>query len=145
MIWLTVNVSLGFGRHLNDLFAEDPTRTLKLAKLSYCFAALNLWAYVLPKLPVVALLVRLFSTHTKRFGYILWSLLGFLIMWTIALTIVTFVKCDPLQKNWNPMLPGTCWDTRIWLYMGYFHAGKCLYISSLIELSLLRCRILRNA
>jgi hypothetical protein len=129
-IWLTINVSMGFGRHVVDLLADDPANAVKLARSSYGLTALSLWTFVLPKLPVVALLVRLFTTHSNNFSRILWSSLAFLLAWNSAMTIITFVKCDPVHKNWQPRTPGKCWDPRIYLYMGYFSGGKSPYLIS---------------
>jgi hypothetical protein len=123
-IWLTINVSMGFGKHLHVLLKEDVLTTIKLGKSSYGLTALSLWTFVLPKVPVVALLVRLFTTNGKRLSRTLWSTLAVLIVWNGIMTILTFVKCDPVRKNWQPQVLGKCWDPRIYLYMGYFSGGN---------------------
>jgi len=61
-IWLSVNVSMGFGRHLLVLLKEDPITTAKLSPSSYGLTALSLWTFIIPKLPVVALIIRLLSS-----------------------------------------------------------------------------------
>ncbi|KAH7382521.1 hypothetical protein DE146DRAFT_230864 [Phaeosphaeria sp. MPI-PUGE-AT-0046c] len=127
-IWLTVNVSMGFGRHVVELVAEDPVNATQLARSAYGLTALSLWTFVLPKIPVVALLVRLFRTHSNKFSRILWSMLGFLLCWNFVMTIITFVKCDPVEKNWQPRRPGKCWDPRIYLYMGYFSGAYSAFL-----------------
>ncbi|KAF2787642.1 hypothetical protein K505DRAFT_316339 [Melanomma pulvis-pyrius CBS 109.77] len=119
-IWMTVNVSLGYGRHLTDLLAEDPVKTMKWARSSYGINAFAFWTFTLPKLPVVALLVRLFEVRNQHLGKILWTLLTILIIWNTLMTIVTFVQCTPVEKNWHPMTPGTCWNPKIYLNLGYF-------------------------
>ncbi|KAF1952275.1 hypothetical protein CC80DRAFT_572923 [Byssothecium circinans] len=119
-IWLTVNVSMGFGLHLQFLLKTDPVAALKLAPSSYALTILSLWTFVFPKVPVVMLLVRLFTTTSKRLGRILWCMLAFLFFWDMIMTVISVVKCDPVKKNWQPKSPGKCWDPRIYLYMGYF-------------------------
>jgi hypothetical protein len=122
-IWLSVNVSMGFGQHLLVLLKEDPVTTAKLSVSSYGLTAFSLWTFVFPKVPVVALIVRLFTTTDKRFGRILWSTLALLFIWITIMTIVTFVKCDPVSKNWAPRTPGRCWNSNIYLSMGYVAGG----------------------
>lgn len=134
---MTVDVSFGNGRHIADLLAEDPIKASKWARsgrttatsnmllqanshLAYGINALAFWTFTLPKLPVVALLVRLFEVRARHLGKVLWSLLAILIIWITMMTIVTFVQCNPVEKNWNPMVPGTCWNPKIYLNLGYF-------------------------
>ncbi|OCL05428.1 hypothetical protein AOQ84DRAFT_399564 [Glonium stellatum] len=119
-IWMTVNISMGYGRHLEALLAEDPVKTMKLARSSYSINAISLWTWTLPKLPVVALLVRLFQVYSNNLSRVLYSLLGFLLLWNSVMTIVTFVQCSPVEKNWNPRVAGTCWNSKIYLGLGYF-------------------------
>jgi hypothetical protein len=41
-IWLTINVSMGFGRHVVDLLADDPANAVKLARSSYGLSAMTI-------------------------------------------------------------------------------------------------------
>ncbi|KAH3912823.1 hypothetical protein HBI56_238400 [Parastagonospora nodorum] len=127
-IWLSVNVSMGFGRHLTDLLKEDPANALRLSPSSYGLTVLSLWTFVIPKIPVVALLTRLFVISTKRLGRILWTMLAVLIVWNSIMTVIAFAKCDPVRKNWQPALPGTCLNPKIYLYMGYFSGAYSAFL-----------------
>ena len=122
-VWLSVNVSMGFGRHLLELLKEDPVTAAKLSPSSYGLTGLSLWTFVFPKVPVVALIIRLFVTNNKRIGHYLWASLAFLFIWNSIMTVLTFVKCDPVERNWNPRIPGKCWNPNIYLSMGYFSGG----------------------
>jgi hypothetical protein len=57
------------------------------------------------------------------------------------MTIVTFVQCNPVEKNWNPEVPGTCWNPKIYLHMGYFSGcmhsvqAGCAYTNTIVAYS----------
>ncbi|KAF2708825.1 hypothetical protein K504DRAFT_380677, partial [Pleomassaria siparia CBS 279.74] len=122
-VLMTSNISMGYGLHLLQLIKEDPINSGKLSPNAYAITAISLWTFVLPKFPVVALLVRLFSINSRHLGKILYSMVGILAVWNLMMTIVTYVKCNPAKKNWAPATPGTCWDPAIYLNLGYFSGG----------------------
>lgn len=98
---------------------------IKLTRLLVILQAISLWTWTLPKLSVALLLYRVFGAYKKRLGFILFSLVGLLVVFVIIMTVVTFVKCTPIEKNWNPKgVAGTCWDTDIYHGLGYFSGGK---------------------
>lgn len=123
-IYISYCIHLGYGQHLHQLLEEDPVKATKLARLLIILLAVSLWTWTIPKFPVAILLVRLFGRTTPYLAIILYSSLAFLAVWVTILTIVTFVQCNPISKNWNPLLPGECWNPRIYLNMGYFGGGK---------------------
>jgi hypothetical protein len=45
-----------------------------------------------------------------------------LVMWICGLTF--FVSCTPIEKKWNPMVPGTCWDNTPVVNFAVFAGGK---------------------
>ena len=108
------------------LLEADPVATMKLLRLLVILQAIGLWTFTLPKLPVAALLIRLFETTTKRLSYVLYSSVGVLLGWAFIVTITTFMQCTPRAAQWNPMVKGTCWDRIVNIDMGYALGGQCL-------------------
>lgn len=72
-IYVSVCISKGFGQHLFVLFEADPVSTTKLLRLLVILQAIGLWTFTLPKLPVAALLIRLFGTHSNHLRLVLYS------------------------------------------------------------------------
>ena len=123
-IYISVCISKGFGQHLDVLLETDPIATTKLLRLLVILQAIGLWTFTLPKLPVAALLIRLFETTTKRLRYVLYSSVGGLLAWALVVTVTTFVQCTPRAAQWNPMVKGTCWDRNVNIDLGYVLGGQ---------------------
>lgn len=124
-MYISYCVHIGFGQHLDALLEVNPVQTIQLSRLLVILEAISLWTWALPKIPVALLLYRVFGQCKKMLGLILFSLVGFLLAVIVAQTIVTFVKCTPIEKNWNPTgMAGTCWDTAVYYDIGYFAGGK---------------------
>ncbi|MCJ1238760.1 hypothetical protein MMC14_006751 [Varicellaria rhodocarpa] len=117
-IHVSVAISKGFGRHLDTLLEENPIETTRLLRLLVILQAIGLWTFTLPKLPVVALLTRLFGT-TRRVATVLYSMAIFLIVLATILTILTFIQCSPVAHQWNPLIPGHCYGRSINVDFGY--------------------------
>ena len=122
-IYVSVCIHKGFGRHLDVLLEADPVATTKLLRLLVILQAIGLWTITIPKLPVAALLIRLFETTTKRLRYVLYSSVGALLAWALVVTVTTFVQCTPRAAQWNTTIRGTCWDRNVNLDLGYVLGG----------------------
>jgi hypothetical protein len=49
--------------------------------------------------------------------------------------VFVWIKCDPVEKNWKPMVPGTCWDLRVSNGYGFFSgalSGVCDVLFALL-------------
>lgn len=97
-IIVSVAISFGLGRHLVDLIHEDPIAAINLLRLLVILQAIGLWTFTCPKLPIAALLVRLFGTR-KVVRITLWSMAAALVVLAIFVTITTFVQCDPIDAQ----------------------------------------------
>lgn len=123
-VFVSVCINRGFGKHFHVLLAEDPAATVSLGRLLIILQAIGLWTFTLPKLPVAALLVRIFGTRKRIVPIVLYSLVAVQILLASLLTVFTFVQCKPVEKNWNPLLRGTCWNPHVVLNLGYLVGGK---------------------
>ena len=68
------------------------------------------------KIAILVQLLRIFVPHRKA-NMILWWTINFTIaiigvFYTVILGFAIW-KCNPREKAWNPLLPGTCYDTNI--------------------------------
>jgi hypothetical protein len=61
-------------------------------------------------------------------------------IWAIATIILIWTRCSPVEKSWNPYLPGTCWDIMNLNYIGY--AGTAMSAAFDFVLSLLPWKII---
>ena len=123
-IYVSFCIRKGFGQHLHVLLEEDPIATTKLLRLLVILQTVGLWTFTLPKLPVAVLLVRLFGTTTKRLAQVLYFLVGFLLLWTILVSITAWAQCQPAAAQWDLRVKGTCWNKAINVDLGYFLGGK---------------------
>ncbi len=111
----------GVGRHI---FSIPPAQAMMAAKLNTIAQPFNIWALFFVKASIMTLLLRL--QPGKIYRYILWSTLGLLLSITIASFIITMAQCQPLAKEWNPTLPGTCWPSATFQDAAYILSGTCI-------------------
>lgn len=100
-----IMVAHGGGQHLTDL--EEPTHDLPkwgraffIAQVMYL---ITLWGV---KVSIASLLLR-FSTSKP----VTWTLRSTAIVitgLTIAFVVWVIFQCDPVEKQWNPSLEGSC-------------------------------------
>ena len=68
-------------------------------------------ALSLVKLSVLIFYVRIFRTvETYRVGF--WVAGFFIVGWWIGIDLLAILSCIPVQKAWNPTIPGHCLDTQ---------------------------------
>lgn len=66
------------------------------------------------KFSILCLYNRAFSSH-KGFRLAV-KIVGFLnALWFVAATVGLCLKCVPIEKSWNPLLPGRCINFRVFL------------------------------
>ncbi|KAK3386357.1 hypothetical protein B0T20DRAFT_387804, partial [Sordaria brevicollis] len=109
----------GFGYHIWAI--HPPTRAITAAKIIFCGGAFVFFGIALAK---TSICLTLYNISTKR-----WQ------KWTLVFVAVTvlvskllagifvYVSCTPLERRWNPMVKGKCWDIvvlcRYWSFSGY--------------------------
>ncbi|KAI1427578.1 hypothetical protein F5Y12DRAFT_783243 [Xylaria sp. FL1777] len=106
----------GFGQHLSTLSQEQ----FKLFfKLLYAGTFFFFTAVSFTKFSVLFFLSRVFPPHvnSRWFNYSLWACYALNTAWIVGILFATVFLCDPVQKNWDPTLTGTC-GTDYNLYLG---------------------------
>lgn len=63
---------------------------------------------VVVKFSILAMYWRIFPTKFVRRGCAVLG--GITLAWLIAIALVAFLQCDPIQKIWLPDTPGHCID-----------------------------------
>jgi hypothetical protein len=115
-ILITIAATHGLGKHWDTLAPGEQILAMKYNTIVN--ASIN-WAFSLPKFAIIALLRKLLNYGTKT-SILFWTLAGIGQVSILALSIWCFEQCDPVAKNWNPNLEGTCAPIKILTGLGYF-------------------------
>ncbi|CAG8977342.1 hypothetical protein HYALB_00011356 [Hymenoscyphus albidus] len=107
--------SLGLGKHVAVVQTESPNtvttifHTLVPAEFSYVTSIL------FTKHSILAFYWRMFSVRSMTIAVRI--MLAITTLWLIGSGTAALLSCVPLQKLWNPAVPGTCIKSRT-LYIG---------------------------
>lgn len=86
------------------------------------------------RLSICIFLLRIFrSVRAWRWG--LYTIMAFATAVTISTAIILLAECRPIQKKWDPLLPGSCWPLVVELRTSYMYGGKyqCAFIPFTFE------------
>ncbi|KAE9369367.1 hypothetical protein N431DRAFT_380251 [Stipitochalara longipes BDJ] len=109
---LTVTTSLGFGKHF---LAINPSNLPRMGLLGIIAGVLAIFAAIYSKTSFAITLLRISEGRTR---ILLWFII---ISVNIALggsALIPWIQCRPVEKNWNLMAPGKCWNLKIFSYYG---------------------------
>ncbi|KAK6088858.1 integral membrane protein [Seiridium cupressi] len=116
-IIVSVGASRGMGKHVDVLLAQRQlTEALKWGVIT---SSVSLWVFSLPRCALVALLQRILNYGTKT-TTLFWGLVLTSQACVLALSILCYLRCSPIESGWNPAIKGTCTDANIMLVLGYF-------------------------
>lgn len=94
----------GVGRHLLALEATDPKKVVNWAKFLIAVEWIYLAAVTLPKLSILSMYLRIFTTKLyRRSVYVLGVIL---IMTFVVGGLTGSLGCQPLAFFWDPTIPG---------------------------------------
>lgn len=100
--------NLGFGRYPCDIPpANLPTIFLEGAGIGSVFSIL---AIVWSKTSFALTIMRISQGKLRAF------VVGLAVAMNIAMMlqgVFVWAKCTPVERNWRPTLPGSCWDTKV--------------------------------
>ena len=114
---LTAMVSLGYGGHIWDFPVENFPKLLLYINIAGTFSPT---AVIWSKTSFAVTLLRVTEGKMKAF---VWFLIvsGNIIM---GLTpVFLWVQCKPVEKSWNPFVPGTCWAPEVLVKFNIFSGG----------------------
>ena len=109
----------GLGRHIYYLGQDDVQEAFK-----WLWAAepTNLFAVYLVRLSISLFFLRLVPPR-RAYIWLIWGTIVALTVSDIYISIDYFFQCRPIQKVWQPDVPGSCFDPQVtvvatWLYQG---------------------------
>ncbi len=110
-----VMLDFGLGYHVPFVQESDIFTFLRLLWASYFLYDIALF---LTKASALLFFSRLFPKHTNApwFNWAIYVTHALNAAWLIAIIFGTIFMCDPVEKNWNPFVPGTCGPTNaLWI------------------------------
>jgi len=111
-------VGLGYGKHIWDMDTSVFPRLVLVSNVAGTFSILAaLWSKT-----SFAMTVLRISTGWMRWA--IWFIIMSLTVIMGASAMFEWVKCTPVEKNWNGEIPGTCWPTQVVIYYYSFSSGK---------------------
>jgi hypothetical protein len=117
IILITKLVGLGYGRHFDQAKIEDVPKLATLALTSSIFiVAAIAWS----KTSFGLTLLRISDGWIKTLVWVI--IISMNILFAIS-PLLHFVACAPIRKSWNPLVPGTCWDPKVYVYYDIFVSG----------------------
>lgn len=96
--------------------------------LKYCTIAtsVGIFSGLCTRLSICLFLLRIFRS-VREWRLSLYAIMAFTVAAAVP-PIVTFIaQCQPIQKQWDPFLPGKCWSSLIVVRTNYFGGGKSPY------------------
>ncbi|KAI1269309.1 hypothetical protein F5Y18DRAFT_374199 [Xylariaceae sp. FL1019] len=106
--------NFGFGLHSDVIAAIDTQLLFRSGKQLYILIFFFDSSISLPKLSAIFFYARVFSTADRVFRIHLWIIGSLVSSWLISAYITTVFQCTPVEKAWNPTIPGTCIDSFSW-------------------------------
>lgn len=120
-------VKNGFGRHQFYLPVQNIVNVglyFRIVEILYSVAGSVI------KVSACLVLLRIMARATSRhLRWLIYFLMGILIVLCIATAIVILIQCLPIQAGWDPRIKGTCWSLSQSLGIGYAHSGKSMVLS----------------
>ncbi|KAK1984449.1 hypothetical protein LZ30DRAFT_779823 [Colletotrichum cereale] len=122
-------INLGFGRHYYNISPQ--TNLLTIAIYTSVGASVSCFASTGSKVGFGVTLLRLTSGWYKAF---VWFAIVTLTVVMLPSATMTWLKCRPVQKNFNRQMEGTCWDESVTLNYGIFNAAWCAFTDFVLAL-----------
>lgn len=125
-------VHLGIGRHMQYL-SRSPELLARLSqalKLMTVAEVIVICSLIFTKISICLFLLRIFGKNNKIWRRVLYFIMAFAIASNLASIAVIYPSCRPVQKVWNPFVPGICWRARVYIAIAEYNGGESpLYIS----------------
>lgn len=108
--------TLGLGKHSWTIPLENLKPNITAQRVSLVLYTSTIWGI---KVSALLMYGRLFHM-SQRFVVILRITGVVATIWWILTAIYPWSFCDPIAKNIDPFLPGTCWENIPWYYASSF-------------------------
>lgn len=114
----TISTAFGYGKHTWDVPPENITTLLLVSTFAGFFSTL---ASVWSKTSFALTLVRISQGWVKK---VVWFCLISMNLAMAVTSLFIWLACMPVQKIWDPSVPGTCLPRGITTQYNTFSAGK---------------------
>jgi len=94
----------GAGRHLEAVLLQDPNKTVIWFKLELVIEFAYVYAVTFPKLAILNLYLRIFTTTLHR--RLTWCIGGVIVASCVIYNLVSFGICQPFAYNWDKSIEG---------------------------------------
>lgn len=111
-------ISLGYGRHVHTI---DPSVLTLIGLLGYLSGVPVVLAIVWSKTSFAITLVRLVQGRLKAF---IWFIIITMNLFMIISIINIWISCSPVEKLYNPTVPGRCWPINVIVDYAIFSGCK---------------------
>jgi hypothetical protein len=111
--------SLGYGMHSWDFPIQNLPTFVLLANVA---GTLTITAAIWSKTSFAFTILRLSD------GWLRYLVIALIVTMNIFMgvsALLPWVQCRPIQKAWNPLLPGECNDAKTVIYYNIFSGGRC--------------------
>ncbi|KAF2476833.1 uncharacterized protein BDR25DRAFT_208769 [Lindgomyces ingoldianus] len=114
-VFLSISAKYGVGSH----FLEIPKENIYwlLFWLDHGLTC-TILSVSLSKTSFAVTLLRFAPRPWQR--YMIWFVIGSLNVIMTLVVVLQYAQCNPVQKRWNALLPGTCYDHHIIIYYSMF-------------------------
>ncbi|OAA62891.1 hypothetical protein SPI_04431 [Niveomyces insectorum RCEF 264] len=114
VICTTVEIAYGFGKHsFDNVYTAGEVD--KIALIGSLTVTLGICAQVWSKTSWAITLLRV-STGSLR--WFMWFALVSMNLFFAVPAFAEWLQCQPIEKAWHPLLPGTCWSPRVSIVLG---------------------------
>ena len=105
-------IQVGLGKHIVELGPEGVKEGIFFLIMGTTFYNVSI---SLPKLSTVFFYDRVFATSdSKTMKRVLWSVGVLVVLWCFTATMTNLMQCVPIEKSWEPEIPGTCITNLTW-------------------------------
>ena len=119
-------VHLGIGRHMPYL-SQSPVLLARLSqalKLETIAEVIIICSLIFTKISICLFLLRIFGKNNKMWRWGLYSIMAFSTATNLASIAVIYPSCRPVQKLWNPEVPGICWRPRAYIAIAEYNGSE---------------------
>jgi hypothetical protein len=105
---LTAATNLGFGLPITELLASDIdlSQLVRMGMFNIIASVLLTFAVAWSKTSFAVTLLRLVHGWSKVW---VWILIISINVFMGVTGVLILLSCTPVEKTWNPVIPGTCW------------------------------------
>ncbi|MCJ1423453.1 hypothetical protein MMC29_001336 [Sticta canariensis] len=125
---IVTRVNSGLGRHAYYLSPEQISLDLKLELMATLASVIS---NMFSKISICLLLIRIFTTK-KAWKRALYVIMALIVATKVSSATLTFPRCKPAAKYWNPNINGTCWPQETQLAIFYYQSGVSIFTDFLL-------------